>query len=98
MRKPHLLLALAVALSVPSGMYAQMAPAAPARPAGSPMAGKMHEDPAIRGAIKHLEEAQTALKSGKHDFDGHRSNAIKAVDEALRECHEALKSAHNEAP
>ncbi len=95
MRKPHLLLALAVALCVPSAMMAQMAPAPKS---GTPMAGKMQEDPAIKGAIKHLEEAKAALQSGKHDFGGHRTNAVKAVDEALKECHEALKTAHNEVP
>ncbi len=94
MRKPHLLLALAVALCVPSAMMGQMAPAPKM---GGPSA-KMQEDPAIKGAIKHLEEAKAALQSGKHDFEGHRTNAVKAVDEALKECREALKTAHNEVP
>ncbi len=95
MKKPHLLLALAVALCIPSAVVAQMAPAPKST---SPKAAKMYEDPAIKGAIRHLEGAKAALQNAKHDFDGHRTNAVKAVDEALKECHEALKTAHNEVP
>jgi len=48
--------------------------------------------PEIRRAINALENAKTFLKNGAHDFSGHRVEAIKHVDEALRECREALKS------
>jgi hypothetical protein len=49
------------------------------------------EHPNIEAAIKHLDEAKKNLENAAHDFGGHRSNALKHVNEALEECHRALQ-------
>jgi hypothetical protein len=48
--------------------------------------------PAIRAAIRHLEQAKESLRKASHDFGGHRARALELTDQALRECHEALES------
>jgi len=56
-----------------------------------PITAQKEEHPNIQAAIHHLEEARTNLQNAAHDFGGHRSAALKHVNEALEECHEALK-------
>jgi len=51
--------------------------------------GERH--PAIRAAINALERAKADLKAAKHDFGGHREDALKACDEAIRQLHQALQ-------
>jgi len=41
--------------------------------------------PHIRGAISELQEARKELQTAAHDFGGHRVDAIKAVDNALKQ-------------
>lgn len=52
------------------------------------MKGEKH--PEIRAAIHHLQEAKNNLEHAAHDFGGHRAKALEHVNEALRECNEAL--------
>jgi hypothetical protein len=47
--------------------------------------------PHIRAAIHELEEAKKELQSAAHDFGGHRVEAIEAIDNALKQLHEALE-------
>lgn len=47
--------------------------------------------PHIRSAINELEEAKRDLQSAAHDFGGHRVEAIKACDEAIRQLRLALQ-------
>jgi len=62
--------------------------------AGSPAtlhAAQSERHPEIRGAINALEKAKAHLTLANHDFGGHRADAVKACDEAIRELNEALK-------
>ena len=47
--------------------------------------------PAIRRAIVSLEQARVYLKNAKHDFGGHRADALVEVDKALEQLKLALK-------
>lgn len=49
------------------------------------------QHPHIRGAIRELNEAKRELQTAAHDFGGHRVDAIKACDEAIRQLQEALQ-------
>jgi uncharacterized membrane protein len=44
----------------------------------------------IRRAMHALGQAKTDLQMAKHDFGGHRVAAIKACDQALNECKQAM--------
>ena len=48
----------------------------------SPAAGR---HPAIQDAIGALRNAKAHLEQAKHDFGGHRVDAIHAIDEATRQ-------------
>ncbi len=52
--------------------------------------GREHH-PHIRGAIKELQEAKRELQTASHDFGGHRADAIRSVDEAIRQLQLALQ-------
>lgn len=47
--------------------------------------------PQIRAALAALRNAKAHLEHAAHDFGGHRVDAIKAVDEAIRQLELALK-------
>jgi hypothetical protein len=47
--------------------------------------------PEIAAAMEHLREAKRNLELAKHDFGGHRADALKHVNEALEECRLALE-------
>jgi hypothetical protein len=47
--------------------------------------------PAIRAAIRSLEKAKDEMQHAAHDFGGHRVDAIKACDEAIRQLQLALQ-------
>ncbi len=55
------------------------------------MAEKKEHHPEIAAAMTHLREAKQNLEHAAHDFGGHRSNALKHVNEALEECRLALE-------
>jgi hypothetical protein len=81
---------LAIALTLSTAAIAQ-APA-PA-PKGGQMSGPGKEDhPHIEAAMKALENAKHQLETAAHDFDGHRVKAIDHVNQALEECHAALRA------
>ncbi|MBV9144543.1 MAG: hypothetical protein JO065_01415 [Acidobacteria bacterium] len=52
--------------------------------------GREHH-PHIRSAIRELQEAKRELQSASHDFGGHREDALKACDEAIRQLQQALQ-------
>src|SRR6202790_2058324 len=62
------------------------APQPAAEPAASP-----EPHPEIREAIASLRRAKEHLEMGAHDFGGHRVEAIKATDEAIRQLEICLK-------
>ena len=41
--------------------------------------------PHIRSAVVELEAARQELKTAAHDFGGHRVEAMKAIDGAIRQ-------------
>lgn len=47
--------------------------------------------PHIRSAIQELQEAKHELQTAAHDFGGHRADALKAVDSAIRQLQLALQ-------
>lgn len=47
--------------------------------------------PHIRAAIRELEQAKHELQTANHDFGGHRADALKACDEAIRQLQQALQ-------
>jgi len=80
-----LILALALPASVPAAPAAKNPPPAPAAaPAPEP-------HPEIRDAIASLRNARMHLEHAAHDFGGHRADALRATDEALRQLQICLK-------
>jgi hypothetical protein len=47
--------------------------------------------PHIHGAVVELEAARQELKTAAHDFGGHRVEAMKAIDAAIRQLRLAEK-------
>ena len=65
-------------------------PAATPQPAASP-AAVPEPHPEIREAIASLRRAKEHLEHAAHDFGGHRVEAIRATDEAIRQLEVCLK-------
>ena len=90
------ILALALCLSVtitpasPKTPAAAAVPAAIPQPAAAP-AALPEPHPEIREAIASLRRAKMHLEHAAHDFGGHRVEAIKATDEAIRQLQDCLK-------
>jgi hypothetical protein len=58
-------------------------------PAAAPATPEPH--PEIREALASLRRAKDHLEHAAHDFDGHRVDAIKAIDESIRQLELCLK-------
>lgn len=55
--------------------------------------GTQEQHPVIHRALQQLENVRNELQNkAAHDFQGHRENAIKHVDEAIKELNLALES------
>jgi hypothetical protein len=50
-------------------------------------ASKAEPHPEIQAAIRSLERAKAHLQAAAHDFQGHRVDAIAAIDAALHQLH-----------
>ena len=89
-----LLLAFAFFFSTPAAPHKANVPAAPeanALPA-TPSAGTPAEPhPQIREALAALRQAKEHMEHAAHDFGGHRVEALKATDEAIRQLEMCLK-------
>ena len=49
--------------------------------------------PVIRRSLRQLQNVKQELnKDAARDFDGHRANAVKHIDEAIEELNKALES------
>lgn len=68
----------------------QAAPATTATPVATPGQGQ-NEHPHIRAAIKELHAAVRELKEAKHDFGGHREDAVRAAEAAIEQLKQALE-------
>jgi hypothetical protein len=58
--------------------------------AAAPESRERH--PEIHEAIHALEKAKAHLEASKHDFHGHRKEALEACENAIRQLHLALES------
>ena len=65
---------------------ANAAAAAVPAPAPAPQA-----HPEIRDALEALRTARTHLKDARHDFGGHRAEALKEVDRAINQLQICMK-------
>ena len=78
------LVTLLCILAIPL-LHTALARPAPASPSSHP---EYHEAvESLRGARKHLEKADA-------DGYGHRDRAMQAIDQAIRECDEAVRVLH----
>jgi hypothetical protein len=84
-------LTVAIAFSTSTAFPAAAAPAPKPAPAamGNPTPAEPH--PEIRAALRALQNARAHLQRGAHDFGGHRARALQLTDQAIQECHEALR-------
>ena len=90
------ILALALCLSVTSTPASPNSPAAAAVPAATPQpaaapAAAPEPHPEIREALQALRGAKQHMEHAAHDFGGHRVEALKATDEAIRQLEVCLK-------
>jgi hypothetical protein len=81
-------LALVAALAAPVSVPA--APAPKPQPAPAP-ATAPEPHPEIREALASLRRARMHMQEAAHDFGGHRVEALKATDEAIRQLEICLK-------
>lgn len=86
---------LALALTFTLGTHAApkakaAAPAAAAAAAAQPAAAA-ERHPEIKEAIESLRRAKEHMEHAAHDFGGHRVEAIRATDVAIRQLEECLR-------
>jgi hypothetical protein len=100
--KTRILIAFALVALVAAFVYTTSAPAAPnkANPAAVPTAVPQpnaatatpaEPHPEIREAIAALRRAKEHMEHAAHDFGGHRVEAIRATDVAIRQLEDCLK-------
>ncbi len=51
----------------------------------SPATSAAGQHPQIESALVALRDARAHLMEAKHDFHGHRADAVRAIDEAIRQ-------------
>lgn len=82
---------LAVALSAPAMAQQPSNPHSNFQPTAQERGERNERHPAIRAAIRSLEQAKDEMQHAAHDFGGHRVEAIKACDEAIHQLQLALQ-------
>jgi hypothetical protein len=80
-----LILAFVFIATAPGAPHKANAPAAPTA------AAPAERHPQIREAIASLRHAKEHMEHAAHDFGGHRVEAIRATDEAIRQLEICLK-------
>lgn len=85
-----LVFAFALILAAPHKANASAIPTASALPA-TPAAVPSGPHPQIHEAIASLRRAKEHLEHASHDFGGHREEAIRAIDESIRQLEICLK-------
>lgn len=83
--------ALLCALAIP--VYRSAAKAAPA-PAMHAAVAPPDNHPEYRDALNDLRNARKHLEKAEADGYGHRDRAMRAVDEAISQCNQALDALH----
>ena len=89
-----LVLAFAFLSSTPAAPHKANVPATPAAnalPATPAAAAPAEPHPQIREALAALRRAKEHMEHAAHDFGGHRVDALKATDEAIRQLEVCLK-------
>ena len=87
MKKSFTLMSLITVIAVLSFLIVSVTPVK-ASPA---MTEEKAMHPRIVKAIDALEDAVAYMKAAPHDFGGHRVDALKATDEAIRQLEICLK-------
>jgi hypothetical protein len=64
-------------------------------PTAAQAAERLERHPHIRKAIHELKEAKKELEKADHDFGGHRKEALKATEHAIKQLEKALDSDKN---
>ena len=100
MTKHLVTFAAAALLALPAAAHAQAttrpdsatrAARAERREEARERAGKKEAHPEIRAAIRSLERAKYALEHASHDFGGHRADALKSLDESIKQLKLAMQ-------
>ena len=89
-----LILAFAFLVSThaaPNKTNTPASPAANALPATPSTATPAEPHPQIREALEALRRAKGHMEHAAHDFGGHRVEALRATDEAIRQLEICLK-------
>ncbi len=89
-----LVLAFVFLSSTPAALHKANVPATPAAnalPATPAAAAPAEPHPQIREALEALRRAKAHMEHAAHDFGGHRVDALKATDEAIRQLELCLK-------
>ncbi len=89
-----LILAFAFLVSThaaPNKTNSAATPAASAQPATPAAATPAEPHPQIREALGALRRAKEHMEHAAHDFGGHRVEALKATDEAIKQLELCLK-------
>jgi hypothetical protein len=84
-----LVLAFAFTVAGPAATHAKAIPAASSLP--HPADAVPADHPEIRDAIASLRHAREHLEHAAHDYHGHREDALRATDEAIRQLEICLK-------
>jgi hypothetical protein len=79
----------AATLAAPNPPATKAVPAVTPNPKADPAAPPEH--PEIRAALMSLRRAKDHLEHADHDFNGHRVDAVKAVDEAIKQLEICVK-------
>ena len=85
-----LVLAVAFSASAPAAPNTATANAVPA-PAPEPAKATPADHPEIHDALNSLRHAREHLEHAAHDYGGHRADALRATDEAIRQLEICLK-------
>lgn len=88
-----LILAFTFLSSTPAAPHKTNMPAAPAANAlpATPATATPAEHSEIRDALHALRSAREHMEKAAHDFGGHKEEALKATDEAIRELEICMK-------
>ena len=81
-----LVVTIALVFAIQTPATSKPAPAATATSAAYP-----ERHPQIREAIAALRRAKEHMEHAAHDFGGHRVEALRATDDAIRQLEECLK-------
>jgi hypothetical protein len=87
-----MIMAVAFSASAPAAPNTANATAVPApAPAPEPAKATPADHPEIHDALNSLRHAREHLERAAHDYGGHRADALRATDEAIRQLEICLK-------